>query len=428
MRRPTPPGADAPTGCYGSWVAWIVRVATPQRMRVYTGLMAAPMLCGLAWNYARGSGLLDGSGNVIGGDFLAFYTGARLFLAGRLAESYQAGDRFDFPAQVAFQQELLAPQRPTGVDAFVNPPHAVLFYLPFAGSSYAVGLALWWTAGLAALALSIGLLRRELPALRAVPAWRLFAACWLFLPTWAWFGYGQATALILLVCTGFFVLLRRGRDGWAGACLSCLAFKPQLAVASALLLLARGRWRALAAGAGGAAAWLAVGYALAPDAARAYLALVPRLGAMLRVQGYDTSGVQSFFGFAALLLDASSARAADLLGAALVLGALGWLAWRWWRTPWRPGTSRWDRMIAATFAIGWLASPQLYLYDLMLLLLPFAIVWSHSPPGAPLGGGPVLAWTAVVWLLAFLGTPLARVQLYLSSAISVGPFAVQLAT
>src|SRR5437867_4034972 len=147
MRRPTPPGADAPTGCYGSWVAWIVRVA---------------------------------------------------------------------------------------------PPHAVLFYLPFAGSSYAVGLALWWTAGLAALALSIGLLRRELPALRAVPAWRLFAACWLFLPTWAWFGYGQATALILLVCTGFFVLLRRGRDGWAGACLSCLAFKPQLAVASALLLLARG--------------------------------------------------------------------------------------------------------------------------------------------------------------------------------------------
>ena len=107
------------------------------------------------------------------------------------------------------------------------------------------------------------------------------------------------------------MLLRRGRDGWAGACLSCLAFKPQLAVASALVLLVRGRWRALAAGAAGATAWLAIGYALDPEATRAYLALAPKLGAMLRFSGYDTFGIQSFFGFAALLLDAFSTRAAD---------------------------------------------------------------------------------------------------------------------
>ena len=85
-------------------------------------------------------------------------------------------------------------------------------------------------------------------------------------------------------------------------------------------------------------------------------------------------------------------------------------------------------MLAATLAIGLLVSPQLYLYDLMLLLLPFAIVWSHSPPGAPLGGGPVLAWSAVVWLLAFLSTPFTRGQLYATSALGLAPFALQLAT
>ena len=90
--------------------------------------------------------------------------------------------------------------------------------------------------------------------------------------------------------------------------------------------------------------------------------------------------------------------------------------------------SDWDLLLAATFAIGLLVSPQLYLYDLMLLLLPFAIVWSHSPPGAPLGGGPVLAWSAVVWLLAFLSTPFTRAQLYVTSALGLGPFALQLAT
>jgi hypothetical protein len=397
-------------------------------MRAYAALMTASMFCGFAWNYSRGAGLLDASGNLIGGDFLAFYTGARLFLAGRLAESYQPGAQFGFPAQAAFQRDVLAPQTVTGVSAFVNPPHAVLLYLPFAWPRYAVGLALWWIAGLAALALSIHLVRRELPALRAVPAPRLFAACWLYLPTWAWFGFGQATALILLIYTGCFVLLRRGRDGWAGVCLSCLAFKPQLALALALLLVVRGRWRALAAGAAGTAAWLAIGATLAPGALSAYLALAPQLGALLRFHGYDTFGVQSFFGFACLLLDAASPRAADVLAAVLTLGALGWLAGRWRRVPWHPGTADWDLALAATLAIGLLASPQLYLYDLMLLLLPFAIVWARSPLEPPLGGGPVLAWSAVVWLLAFLGTPLTRAQLYATSALGVGPFALQLAT
>jgi hypothetical protein len=422
-----PLGADRLRWLYVRWVAWVERIATPQRMRVYPRLMAATMLCGFAWNYARGDGLLDASGNVIGGDFVAFYTGARMFLAGRLAESYDPGAGFAFPAQMAFQRDLLAPHEFTGIYPFVNPPHAVLFYLPFASPSYRVGLAMWWMAGLGALALSLRLVHRELEGLRAVPARHLWAGCLLFLPTWLWFGYGQATALILLIYSGFFVLLRRGRDGWAGACLSCLAFKPQLALALALLLLVCGRWRALAAGAAGTAVWLAIGYALAPDATRAYLALAPQLGAMLRVHGYPTHGIQSFLGFSAVLLDGFAPRATGVLAASLTIAALAWLVRRWWRVPWRAGATDWDLLLAATFAIGLIASPQLYLYDLMLLLLPFAIVWAHAPAGAPLGGGPVLAWSAVVWLLAFLGMPLTRAQLYVTSALGV-PFALQLAT
>src|SRR2546426_11534387 len=141
---------------------------------------------------------------------------------------------------------------------------------------------------------------------------------------------------------------------------------------------------------------------------------------MLRSSGYPTEGLQSFLGFAALLLDAFSPRAADVLAASLTFGSLAWLMWRWWPAQWRPGAADWDLKLAATFAIGLIASPHLYLYDLLLLLLPFAIVRAHSPPGVPLGGGPVLAWSAAVWLLVFLGTPLARVQLYAASALGVG--------
>jgi len=109
-------------------------------------------------------------------------------------------------------------------------------------------------------------------------------------------------------------------------------------------------------------------------------------------------------------------------------GLLVLIVW-WRRTPWQPGTRAWDLTLAATVALGLLISPHLYLYDLMLLLLPLAIVWSYFPHGTAgraLDGGPLLAWTAALYVTASFGSYLSLAQLRLSAAVGLPGIAVQL--
>jgi hypothetical protein len=76
---------------------------TPERIRLYPFTIC--VFTFLAWgiSIAMGRGLTDAFGNVIGGDFLNFYTAGNFFLNGGMTELY------DINAQAAFQERLLAP-------------------------------------------------------------------------------------------------------------------------------------------------------------------------------------------------------------------------------------------------------------------------------------------------------------------------------
>ena len=103
---------------------------------------------------------------------------------------------------------------------------------------------------------------------------------------------------ILLIYTGFFVLLRRGRDGWVGACPSSLPSS----CSSLSLRRCRSWCTAVGArsppGAVGAAAGLAIGYGLQPRTAhpRRPRRRLLKLGAMLRFWGDDTFGNETASG------------------------------------------------------------------------------------------------------------------------------------
>jgi hypothetical protein len=418
-----------------TWIDRLARLATPERARRYAFLMLLLTLGGGVVNLALGEGLLDRYGNVIGGDFLAFYTGARFWLDGRLPELYSLA------AQAQFERELLAPQALSGPNYFINPPYALPLFAPFGWGSYTSGLALWWLAGALALAGAVEVARRELPGLGDRPRAQLWIASVCFFPTVVWLLFGQNASWSLLVYAGCFVLLRRGHDARAGACLALLAFKPQLALGPVLVLLAAGRWRALAAGAAGLAAWLGLGAWLAPEATRAYAELGPQLLEFLRGEGYDTWGIHSLFGWTTLLLGEISPRLADAGWVALSLGVAGAVVALWRRIGWTPGSPAWDLGFAAALAWGLLLSPHLFTYDLMLLLLPFGIAWSamarsasvegapgRGRPGLPLDGGALLAASGVVWLAAFLSGYLTLAQLSATRAVGLPPMALQLST
>ena len=85
-------------------------------------------------------------------------------------------------------------------------------------------------------------------------------------------------------------------------------------------------------------------------------------------------------------------------------------------------------MLACTVALGLLISPHLFLYDLMLLLLPLFIVCSRLGKGASfyrLDNGPVLAMTVLMYFLSFAGSYCSKLQSDLTIAVGLPRIAVQ---
>ena len=84
--------------------------------------------------------------------------------------------------------------------------------------------------------------------------------------------------------------------------------------------------------------------------------------------------------------------------------------------------------MAATVTLGLLVSPHLVVYDLMLLLLPLWIVCSHYRAGRgnrALDGGPLLAWTALLWAAALFSSYLCLLQLELTAAAGLPAMSLQ---
>jgi hypothetical protein len=397
---------------YNRFIETAISWLTPERIRLYPATIC--VLSFFVWgvSIAMGRGLTDASGNIIGADFLTFYTAGKFFLKGRMMELY------NIAAQAAFQKNLLAPVSFNAVCYFNYPPFATLFCATFALGNYLTGLLLWWGTGVLALAFSLHLLRRELMALRVCSTGRLFLMSFLFFPTIVWFLYGQDTALTLLLYTLTFVMLRRENDFAAGLALGLLLYKPQLAIAVGMVLIIKWRWRALIGGVIGAGIWLAIGFAISPLVMKEYLRLIPYLFELQRRHDLiATWGYHNFYGFAALLFDGFWKKGSNILALLLMVGGVSAVLYFWRRIDWKPGTRSWDMMMAATFTLGLLISPHLYLYDLMLLLLPLVIIWSYYPHGTrdrPLDSGPLLIWTALLYTACFFSSSISLAQLRLS--------------
>lgn len=416
--------------------AAIARWLTPARVRLYPATAAVVVLGGYLVSISLGEGPTDAAGAIVGADFSAFYW------AGTELREGQPHGLYDIEAEAEFLARLIAPATSEDgeVHAFVSPPYWALFFAPLSALPYLGALALFWLLSLGLLLTNVALLRRALPALRRVPLGRAVLSAALFFPVLFSFLDGQTSMVVLLPLVLAFAALRRERDFAAGLALGLLAVKPQLALGLVLVLLAARRARALAGAAVTAGAWLVVGWMFLPQAMADYAALAPELFEFLRRDDYYTWGQLSAYGFATLLLDPLSHTAGTVagLGATLALSAL--VVGTWLRTPWAPGTRRWDLTMAASITLGLVASPHLFLYDASLLVLPLAIVvaWVGPPdprpvaPGAAppplLDGGPVLSATGVLWAALFVGPYLTSALQDAMRAASIPAVVVQLPT
>lgn len=205
----------------------------PSSLRAKMPILAAGLIASLVFYLRCMPWDLYGhmmTGGPFGRDFVNFWIGGHLALAGKTAV-FQ-----DLPAYNA----LISTTFHHGPDSFIfsYPPHLLLALAPLALLPYGVALCVWTALNLAAIALAVRMLcpTRDWTWFAV---WACLSPAALMMIIYGHFGGVMALAVAIAV------LRSETRPILAGICLAALTVKPQIALAIGLILLGSGRWRSL---------------------------------------------------------------------------------------------------------------------------------------------------------------------------------------
>jgi hypothetical protein len=334
-----------------------------------------------------------------GTDFLSFWS------AGRLALGGEAGAPYYDQARLAAVEHGTAYIEKGASLAFFYPPVFLLFCVPLALLPYLPSFALF-------TAVQAGLL---LAALR-----RLVPQGWGWLPV---LGFPGLLVNAAVGQNGFFSAAAfAGAALWldrapvlAGACLGLLVFKPHLALAAPVALLAARRFSALFACAATAVALIGLSVALfGVESWRAFIATGPMIQAALEVHPEDWRRLLSVHtAVRELRLGLPAAYAAQTVTALAALGVLAWFAAR------RPD----GRMLAALMVgATLLVPPHLLDYDVAAEAVPLLVIAAAARRGGWLPWEKSAAGAA--YLLPLLGRLATDGMVPIGPPILIGLFAI----
>jgi len=362
------------------------RLLTWKRARNYACGLCALYLVLWSTVMLRSAPPLNGNGEPIGGDYIAFYTAGRLLLAGQGATLY------DVATVRRVQDGLLDGRIPRFHDAFRNPPFFAGLFAPLALAPL-VASALVWTlvsAALLALALRLGL--DEAPLLRR--RWRGIAVLTCaFPPVFFCLLDGQNSTLSLLLYVLIYRALARGQDLRAGLWAALGLFKPQLFLVFPIILAASRRWRALRACGGVAAALGVVSLiVVGPDGVVAWLRVVVSAeNTNAAGNAWRMHSLRTFFDLVTPGLPLAGLGATALVSAALLA-----VVARLWAS--QRAAAELPILWATTSLVAVVVDPHIVDYDLTVLVFTGLLV---------LPGVPALRWPA----LLLYGLLLVRAQL-----------------
>jgi hypothetical protein len=329
---------------------------------------------------------------MLGHDFLAFYTAGSFVRQDRAHELYNLNSVRDFEQSTAHAAGLEVGK---SFGPWWNPPFYALLFEPFAALPYARALDLWRWISLAAVLIAIALLSHLIAEASLATRWQqwmlppvLIAISMPFIQA---ISHGQNTYTSLLLLTVTVVLWRKEKRFLAGAIAGLLFFKPQLGAVVATVLIADLGWSALAGVAVTGTILLLTTLIAMPGSLTDWLHQLPANVHYMQIENaYLWERHVTLKSFWRLLLQGRQAGEPTLLTTALTwlsLAAIGGaLAWtvirsRKHQQDSSPQIHR-DRLITATITAMPLLMPFYFDYDLLLLAIP-ATLYAAERIAAP---------------------------------------------
>jgi hypothetical protein len=321
-------------------------------------------------------------------DFVAFYTAGQLVSQGNGARLFVGPPPH---VTVAYPNSDPAP--------FTHAPYEALLFVPFAHLNYAAAAWLWCVVNILVANLCIYLLLPDLPGVAARPELAVLAVG-LFMPVLITEFNGQDSLLTLLMLSLCFKGLMRDRVALAGAALACACFKPPLAIAMFVLIVAtcRGRWKFIGGFAATGCGLLLLSIAAVGwNGVAGYPAFLRRYAA--GADQYHVSDMPNIRGLTVGLLQGH----ASGFGITLVVAALSGLVlvvavWAGGGSGGRFEPLKFALFVTATVLVGF----HEYAYDLVLLVVPILFLWNWSSTRG--SDDPHGKWIRLVPVILVLGS------------------------
>jgi len=369
--------------------------------RLSYALIAGGMLW-FAWilSCLLGAGNMDLAGQVIGTDYLQFYSAGVTVRQGQSANLYN----FEFQSQL---EQTTAGQGLQSFHAFITPPFLAWLYVPFTYLPYSWSFLAWCVLTLLFLWSSIRLVRTKQPT-------KTFLWSLTWFPIFAAISFGQNSLLSLLLFSITFWFWRKDRHFYAGMISSLLLFKPQMLLGLGILWLLdwRKSWKSLLGVCLGGAALAGLCFIFFPDASKAYIELARNfLPGMIYQKQFPLWHLDSLRGFWALLFPGQEGLGEGLSVLLSVIGIIGFIF------VWRKNRTQKDLLFASAICLTIWITPHAMIYDWSILLIPAILFWQEYP---------ILRYFwipafSLIWIATFLSGPLTVLQL------KILPIAVQIA-
>jgi hypothetical protein len=240
-------------------------------------------------------------------------------------------------------------------------------------------MAIWDLVNLVGMALGLWVLVSSLP-LEKLTRYLLLLGGLTCFPFIVNLEQGQSSGVIMLGMAAGITMLRRGDEVGAGAVLGLLLLKVQWLPCIVLVLVFKGRWRALLGMAvAGLALFLLTLLTMGTGWVPGFLDMLQRAQrfdvalALTPWASHSLTGQLAalFFGSAANVNEAGNELIRNINLAATILAA--GLVVMLWRGPWRPGSRDWDAAMSLTILASAFTNLQLNTHDLCLISVPAAL-------------------------------------------------------
>jgi hypothetical protein len=377
------------------------RVTTFLTSRRLTYALIAGGMLWFAWilSCLLGTGNMDLAGQVIGTDYLQFYS------AGVTIRQGQDANLYNFEYQSELEQSI-AGQGLQSFHAFITPPFLAWLYVPFTLIPYTWSFIVWSLLGLVFLWFGIRLLTNEHQS--RILMWSLT-----WFPIFAAISFGQNSLLTFLLLSITYRFWIKDKPFYAGLVSSLLLFKPQMVLGICILWLLAWKkgWKSLLGLTFGGIILAGLCFIYLPAASKAYIDLARNvLPGLIYQDQFPLWHLDSLRGFWALLFPGQEWL---VEGVSLLLSAVGIIGYI---LIWRKNCINQDLLFASAICLTIWITPHAMIYDWSILLISAILFWQRYPQLR-------VFWKlmfVLIWIATFLSGPLTVLQL------KILPVAVQI--